>query len=80
MDVDTHKKIKLKAFNVDREIIIKVIDNGSGIPTDEIGNIFTPFYTTKIEGSGIGLSLSRQIMKAHLGKLLIKSVPGRTEF
>ena len=65
---------------MDREIIIKVIDNGSGIPTVEIGNIFTPFYTTKLEGSGIGMSLSRQIMKAHLGKLLVKSVPGRTEF
>jgi len=78
--VETNKKIQLKAFSMDREIILKVIDNGSGIPTDEIGNIFTPFYTTKKEGSGIGLSLSRQIMKAHKGKLLVRSVPGQTEF
>ena len=48
---------------------ISVFDNGPGIPKDIIENIFIPFFTTKDTGSGIGLSLSRQIMQLHGGTL-----------
>jgi signal transduction histidine kinase len=56
--------------------IIEVRDNGSGIPEDIMGNIFVPFFTTREDGSGIGLSLSRQIMRLHGGSISVKSVPG----
>ncbi|MTI38893.1 sensor histidine kinase [Fulvivirga lutimaris] len=54
---------------------ITVEDNGSGIDKETLQNIFIPFYTTKKEGSGIGLSLSKQIMQAHKGAIHVSSVP-----
>ncbi len=54
---------------------IEVIDNGPGIIQEAIGHIFVPFYTTKGTGSGIGLSLSRQIMQMHNGSLSVVSEP-----
>ena len=59
-----------------RDIIIKVYDNGSGIPKDILENIFVPFFTSKTAGSGIGLSLCKQIMMLHKGKILVKSIEG----
>ncbi|MDQ4139340.1 MAG: ATP-binding protein [Bacteroidota bacterium] len=56
---------------------IDVKDNGPGIPEEIIDKIFIPFYTTKKEGSGIGLSLSRQIMRLHRGTLRVTSQPGK---
>lgn len=56
--------------------IIQVADNGPGITYEALDKIFIPFYTTKKEGSGIGLSLSRQIMRRHGGNLLVHSTPG----
>ena len=52
---------------------IDVKDNGPGIPDEILDKIFIPFYTTKKEGSGIGLSLSRQIMRLHRGTLRVSS-------
>jgi len=54
---------------------ICVIDNGPGIPEENIDEIFVPFFTTRQNGSGIGLSLSRQIMRVHGGNLKVRSVP-----
>jgi two-component system nitrogen regulation sensor histidine kinase NtrY len=54
-------------------IKIEVIDNGPGIIPEAISRIFVPFYTTKKSGSGIGLSLSRQIMQLHHGTLTVES-------
>lgn len=59
---------------------ITLKDNGTGIPGEEIDKIFIPFYTTREEGSGIGLSLARQILKLHKGHISVKSSPGNTEF
>lgn len=56
---------------------IRVIDNGSGIPKDIRDKIFIPFFTTKESGSGIGLSISRQIMQMHGGSLKVISTPGK---
>jgi two-component system, NtrC family, nitrogen regulation sensor histidine kinase NtrY len=74
--------IELKAFVNERgRVIIQVVDNGSGIPQDSMDKIFIPFYTTKKEGSGIGLSLSRQIMGLHGGTITVNSEPNvKTEF
>ncbi len=60
-------------------IIIR--DNGMGIPNDVIDSVFTPFFSTKEKGSGIGLNLSRQIMRLHGGTIAVRSKPNRlTEF
>ena len=55
--------------------VIKVIDNGKGIAEEISEKIFIPFYTTKPKGSGIGLSLSRQVMRSHKGTLSVISRP-----
>lgn len=62
-------------------VMITVSDNGPGIIREALKQIFVPFYTTKSGGSGIGLSLSRQIMQLHNGTLTVDSEPGiRTAF
>jgi nitrogen fixation/metabolism regulation signal transduction histidine kinase len=68
-------KIQLKAFKTPDGIFIQVEDNGSGISNDIIEDIFVPFYTTKKSGSGIGLSLSKQIMQNHDGSISVNSLP-----
>ncbi|MEM1321475.1 MAG: ATP-binding protein [Bacteroidota bacterium] len=55
---------------------IRVTDNGPGIPVEVQEQVFVPFYTTKEEGSGIGLSLSRQIMRMHKGQIELQSAEG----
>ena len=60
---------------------LRVTDNGCGIPADVAANIFVPFFTTKPNGSGIGLSVSRQIMRMHNGSIMLKhSLAGKTTF
>ena len=67
--------IQLKAFCTDESAIIQVEDDGSGISSDIIEDIFVPFYTTKKSGSGIGLSLSKQIMQNHDATISVNSAP-----
>jgi two-component system, NtrC family, nitrogen regulation sensor histidine kinase NtrY len=69
--------IQLKAFQGEEGTIIQVEDNGIGISNDIIEDIFVPFYTTKEYGSGIGLSLSKQIMQNHKGTISVKSAPNK---
>jgi two-component system nitrogen regulation sensor histidine kinase NtrY len=57
--------------------IVRIADSGEGIPADQLDQVFVPFYTTKENGSGIGLSLSRQIMQLHKGEISIISNPGK---
>ena len=74
-------EIAIKAFaNESLQTVIEVIDNGPGIPASLLDKIFVPFFTTRENGSGIGLSLSRQIMRLHGGSLTVQSAPGRTSF
>ncbi len=58
--------------------VIRVADNGPGIADDIVDQVFIPFFTTKREGSGIGLSVSRQIMTAHGGQMAIARKNART--
>ena len=69
--------IHLKAFYADGDTLIQVEDDGVGIPSDIIEDIFVPFYTTKENGSGIGLSLSKQIMQNHDGTISVNSEPDK---
>jgi two-component system nitrogen regulation sensor histidine kinase NtrY len=68
--------ISVNADN-DQHPEICVADNGSGISEENIDEIFVPFFTTRQNGSGIGLSISKQIMRLHGGNLKVRSVPGK---
>jgi signal transduction histidine kinase len=71
---ETNKNVTLSAFiKNNKHVIISVKDNGPGIDEEAQAKIFIPFYTTKKSGSGIGLSLSKQIMRQHLGTISVKS-------
>lgn len=75
--------IELKAYcNEEEAVIIEVSNNGPAIPQEEVEHIFVPFFTTKEGGSGIGLSISRQIMRLSGGSIALKSAPAakRTTF
>jgi two-component system, NtrC family, nitrogen regulation sensor histidine kinase NtrY len=69
-------KIQLSAFSVtgSSKINIKVADNGCGIPASLMDRIFIPFFTTRKNGSGIGLSLCQQILLLHKGSIQVQSV------
>ncbi|OOG76202.1 PAS domain-containing sensor histidine kinase [Algoriphagus sp. A40] len=71
------KIITLKAF-IDEagKIILEICDTGKGIEEEALGKIFIPFFTTKKKGSGIGLSLSKQIMRRHKGNIQVRSKLG----
>jgi len=71
------KKITFRAF-IDEagKIILEVSDTGKGIEEEALGKIFIPFFTTKKKGSGIGLSLSKQIMRRHKGNIQVRSAIG----
>jgi signal transduction histidine kinase len=69
-------RIDMRASYTAGAVIIDVSDNGPGIIKEALNRIFVPFFTTKKTGSGIGLSLSRQIMQMHHGSLSVESEPG----
>jgi len=74
----SNPKIKLKAGTDGRgNPVIKVSDNGKGITEAVAEKIFIPFFTTKPKGSGIGLSLSRQIIRLHKGTIGVTSTPNQ---
>ena len=60
-----------------RTAVIEVADNGRGIPAENLPNIFRPFFTTKGEGTGLGLSLARRIIEDHQGRIEVTSTVGK---
>lgn len=64
------------SVNLNNRTVIEVADNGMGIGQDAMDKIFMPFFTSKKTGSGIGLSLSRQIMQMHKGSISVRSRAG----
>ena len=74
----TNPVIELRAYlNKRGKITIQIIDNGQGILPEVLERIFIPFFTTKPQGSGIGLSLSRQILRLHGGSINAHSEPDK---
>jgi two-component system nitrogen regulation sensor histidine kinase NtrY len=70
-------KIVLSAYiSSNHKSVIKIADNGNGMPPELIDKIFVPFFSTKKSGSGIGLSLCKQNMKLHRGNIQVQSVEG----
>ena len=75
LDGKVTPRIDIRSFKNKRgRVTIQVSDNGQGILPDVLDKIFIPFFTTKPKGSGIGLSLSRQIMRLHGGSITANSV------
>ena len=67
------KQIAIHTYTSSNSTFLTIADNGSGIDKEILDQIFIPFFTTKKEGSGIGLSLSRQIMQLHKGSIAVQS-------
>ena len=68
-------KIVLSAYtDNDNKIIIKIADNGTGMDEEVLDKIFVPFFSTKKNGNGIGLSLCKQIMLVHKGSITVQSI------
>ena len=77
LEESPEKKLTLSAFIDDNgKIILEIMDSGKGIEEEALSKIFIPFFTTKKKGSGIGLSLSKQIMRRHKGNIQVRSVIG----
>ncbi|MDD7888052.1 PAS domain-containing sensor histidine kinase [Flavivirga sp. 57AJ16] len=73
-EIESPKIILSAEKNINGQPVIKIKDNGKGIPNEIIDDVFIPFFSTKKSGSGIGLSLCKQIMLLHKSKIQIKSV------
>ncbi len=69
-------RITLSAENTGAKTLVKVSDNGSGMPPEIVEKIFIPFFSTRKTGSGIGLSLCKQIMLLHKGNIQVQSSEG----
>lgn len=74
--VDQPRVILSAAISPNNKLAVKVTDNGYGMTEDVMNNIFIPFFSTKKNGSGIGLSLCKQIMMLHKGNITVQSVEG----
>jgi diguanylate cyclase (GGDEF)-like protein len=69
--------IFIRAKQVNKEVVIEIEDTGTGIPENELENIFHPFFTTKENGTGLGLSICYKIVQDHGGTLSVQSVIGQ---
>lgn len=68
-----HGSIILKTRMEDNEVVIELIDSGCGIKNEDLKNIFNPFFTTKAEGTGLGLAVTHKIIQEHNGKIKVES-------
>ncbi len=70
-------RVELRGFRNDQgKVLVQVIDNGAGIAAEHLDSIFVPFFTTKRNGTGVGLSISRQLMRVNGGGISVRSAPG----
>ncbi len=72
-----NSKLHVRVEAAANQTQIKITDNGPGIEPEILNEIFVPFFTTKTEGTGIGLSIARQIMRTHGGNIKVSSIPGK---
>ena len=75
--IDGAGVVRVAVFERGDSAVITVSDTGRGIDPEHLPNIFKPFYTTKGEGTGLGLSLARRIVEEHHGRIDVASTPGK---
>jgi signal transduction histidine kinase len=73
--VEREGRIEVSAEAREGTILVKVLDSGAGIPAEKLASIFDPYFTTKPEGSGLGLWIAQQIVIAHGGSLKAENAP-----
>ncbi len=73
-----HSLIHVKLFRSEKHVAVSVHDSGGGIPAEHAGRIFEPFFSTKAQGVGLGLAISREMVEAHGGELQFQSSPRGT--
>ena len=73
---DEYRSISVETSRVDKFAELSVADRGPGIPQDTLGQVFEPFYSTKAEGMGMGLSITRTIAQAHRGEIVASNRSG----
>ena len=71
------RRVELFIENGGRQAVVRVRDNGAGIPADALDRIFNPFFTTKEKGTGLGMAIAKKIVEAHTGTIDAESSPGR---
>ena len=74
--------LRIKTEQVGHFFMVRIIDNGTGIPADILPKIYDPFFTTKAvgKGTGLGLDVVQRLLQNHQAVISVKSEPGRTEF
>jgi signal transduction histidine kinase len=75
--ISVNGKVAVTIKSQGSSAVVEVADNGRGIPPEDLPNIFRPFYTTKGEGTGLGLSLARRIVEDHHGRIDVTSTVGK---
>jgi len=75
-------RVEVTASRQDRKLVVRIIDNGGGIPAEIRERIFDPFFTTKPmgQGTGLGLDIVRRLVRHNDGEISVESQPGRTQF
>jgi signal transduction histidine kinase len=74
---ETGGELTIRTQREDGQVLVSVSDTGVGIPAEKLEQIFNSFFTTKAEGTGMGLSISRTIIEAHGGRLWATNNNGR---
>lgn len=77
MSAQSSPRLILKAFHSEAHIVLHIEDNGSGIAAEKMSDIFMPFYSTKKQASGIGLSFVKQILRLHNASIHVQSAVGQ---
>lgn len=69
--------LRLATARTDEAVALEISDTGAGIAEENLGKIFEPYYTTKSDGTGLGLTITYKIMKEHGGDIQVRSKPGQ---
>lgn len=73
MELIKDPELKIETFDEDGKVILKIVDQGIGIPSEMLDRIFEPFHTTKPRGTGLGLAITHKILEAHLAQISVES-------